>query len=91
MTSSSLNRAESAPVPHHAAALPPTPMDRLALLVMLSGTFMVVMDFFVVNVALPAIQRELHASAGAQQFVVAGYGLANATGLITGGRLGDML
>ncbi|MDF3838146.1 MFS transporter, partial [Cupriavidus basilensis] len=63
----------------------------LALPVMLSGTFMVVMDFFVVNVALPAIQRELHASAGALQFVVAGYGLANAAGLITGGRLGDML
>ncbi|AJG22864.1 MFS transporter [Cupriavidus basilensis] len=91
MTFSSLNRAESAPVPHHAAASSPTAMDRLALLVMLSGTFMVVTDFFIVNVALPAIQRELHASAGALQFVVAGYGLANATGLITGGRLGDML
>ncbi|WP_420992339.1 hypothetical protein ACKI2N_030405 [Cupriavidus sp. 30B13] len=40
---------------------------RLALPVMLCGTFMVVMDFFIVNVALPAIQRELHASAGALQ------------------------
>ncbi|EHP44343.1 major facilitator superfamily protein [Cupriavidus basilensis OR16] len=91
MPSSSLDRAESAPVPHHAAASSPSSMDRLALLVMLSGTFMVVMDFFIVNVALPAIQRELHASAGALQCVVAGYGLANAAGLITGGRLGDML
>jgi EmrB/QacA subfamily drug resistance transporter len=80
----------SAPIAPHPAARSPAGA-RLALLVMLSGTFMVVMDFFIVNVALPAIQRELHASAGALQFVVAGYGLANAAGLITGGRLGDML
>jgi EmrB/QacA subfamily drug resistance transporter len=61
-----------------------------ALLVMLSGTFMVVLDFFIVNVALPSIQHDLHASAGALQFVVVGYGLANAAALITGGRLGDI-
>jgi len=62
----------------------------LALLVMLSGTFMVVLDFFIVNVALPSIQRDLHAGAGALQLVVIGYGLANAAMLITGGRLGDI-
>jgi EmrB/QacA subfamily drug resistance transporter len=62
----------------------------LALLVMLSGTFMVVLDFFIVNVALPSIRRDLDASAGALQLVVAGYGLANAAALITGGRLGDI-
>ena len=32
---------------------------RLALWVMLSGTFLVVLDFFIVNVALPSMQREL--------------------------------
>jgi EmrB/QacA subfamily drug resistance transporter len=64
--------------------------NRLALLVMLSGTFMVVLDFFIVNVALPALQADLHASAGTLQMVVAGYGLANAAGLVTGGRLGDI-
>lgn len=63
---------------------------RLPLLVMLSGTFMVVLDFFIVNVALPALQSDLAASSAAVQFVVAGYGLANAAGLITGGRLGDL-
>jgi EmrB/QacA subfamily drug resistance transporter len=63
---------------------------RLALLVMLSGTFMVVLDFFIVNVALPALQHDLHATAGTVQMVVAGYGLANAAGLVTGGRLGDL-
>ncbi|MDQ0589642.1 MFS transporter [Variovorax paradoxus] len=62
----------------------------LGLWVMLSGTFLVVLDFFIVNVALPSMQRELHASAGTLQMVVAGYGLATAAGLVTGGRLGDM-
>lgn len=62
----------------------------LALLVMLSGTFMVVLDFFIVNVAIPSIQHDLDASTGALQFVVIGYGLANAAVLIIGGRLGDI-
>jgi len=62
----------------------------LALLVMLSGTFMAVLDFFIVNVALPSIQQDFHASAGMLQLVVVGYGLANAAMLITGGRLGDL-
>lgn len=62
----------------------------LALLVMLSGTFMVVLDFFIVNVAIPSIQHDLHASAAALQLIVIGYGLANAAALITGGRLGDI-
>jgi EmrB/QacA subfamily drug resistance transporter len=63
---------------------------RLPLLVMLSGTLLVVLDFFIVNVALPAIQQDLHASSSALQWIVAGYGLATAAGLITGGRLGDL-
>ena len=70
-----------------AAADRPSP---IALLVMLSGTFMVVLDFFIVNVAIPSIQHELHASSGALQLIVIGYGLANAAALITGGRLGDI-
>lgn len=62
----------------------------LTLPIILTGTFMVILDFFIVNVTLPAMQRELHASAAAIQFVVAGYGLTYAVGLITGGRLGDL-
>lgn len=61
-----------------------------ALLVILSGTFMVTLDFFIVNIAIPSLQQELHADSGAIQLVVAGYGLALAVGLITGGRLGDL-
>src|ERR671931_2363121 len=62
-----------------------------ALPVVLAGTFMVVLDFFIVNVAMPAMQSELHASTGAIEWVVAGYGLTFATLLITAGRLGDQL
>ena len=52
---------------------------------------MVVLDFFIVNVALPSIQSRLHASSGAIEWVVAGYGLTSAVFLITAGRLGDRL
>jgi MFS family permease len=54
------------------------------------GTFMIVLDFFVVNVALPSMQAGLHASASAIEWVVAGYGLTCAVLLIAGGRLGDL-
>lgn len=64
--------------------------SRGALPVLLAGTFISLLDFFIVNVALPGIQRNLHAGPSAVQFVVAGYGLALAAGLITAGRLGDL-
>jgi EmrB/QacA subfamily drug resistance transporter len=59
------------------------------LAVILCGTFVYVLDFFVVNVALPSIQRDLAASSAAIEWVVAGYGLTSAAFLVTGGRLGD--
>jgi EmrB/QacA subfamily drug resistance transporter len=62
----------------------------LALALILSGTFMVTLDFFIVNVAIPSMQSRLHASGSQMEFVVAGYGLAIAALLITGGRLGDL-
>ena len=51
--------------------------------VVLAGTFMVVLDFFIVNVALPSIQSGLHASTGSIEWIVAGYGLTTAVLLIT--------
>jgi EmrB/QacA subfamily drug resistance transporter len=62
-----------------------------ALPVVLTGTFMVVLDFFIVNVALPSMQASLHASSGALEWVAAGYGLTSAVFLITGARLGDRI
>ena len=73
------------------AAFSPTRSHWLPLPVILAGTFMVVLDFFIVNVALPSMQAHLHASNGAIEWVVAGYGLTNAVFLITGARLGDRL
>jgi EmrB/QacA subfamily drug resistance transporter len=57
--------------------------------IVLAGTFMVVLDFFIVNVALPSMQTRLHASDGAIEWIVAGYSLTSAVLLIAAGRLGD--
>jgi EmrB/QacA subfamily drug resistance transporter len=59
--------------------------------VLLAGAFMVVLDFFIVNVALPSIATELGAGESSLEWVVAGYGLTFAAFLITAGRLGDGL
>jgi EmrB/QacA subfamily drug resistance transporter len=68
-----------------------TPTPWAALPVLLVGAFMVVLDFFIVNVALPSIATDLDASDSALEWVVAGYGLTFAAFLITAGRLGDDL
>ncbi len=60
------------------------------LAVVLCAALMVVLDTFIVNVALPSIERELHASFAEVQLVSAGYTLAYAVLLVTGGRLGDL-
>ena len=46
------------------------------LFVLLIGVFMAILDFFIVNVALPSAQAELHASTAGIQWVVAAYGIA---------------
>lgn len=60
------------------------------LVVVLSAALVVVLDTFIVNVALPSLQRSLHASFADLQLVVAGYTLAFAILLVTGGRMGDL-
>src|SRR6202789_3946423 len=62
-----------------------------ALPVVLSATFMSVFDIFVVNVAAPSIQHDLHASSSILELVVAGYSFSYAAGLVTGARLGDLV
>jgi EmrB/QacA subfamily drug resistance transporter len=57
----------------------------------MAGTFMIVLDFFIVNVALPSMQSDLHASSTALEWVVAGYGLTISTFLIIAGRVGDRI
>lgn len=62
----------------------------LALAILLLGQFMALLDVTIVNVAVPAIGRDLRASGAELQLVVAGYTIAYAAGLITGARLGDL-
>lgn len=61
------------------------------LLVLLTGAFMAQFDFFVVNVAAPAIQKGLSASSGELELIVGIYAFGYASGLVLGGRLGDLL
>ena len=60
------------------------------LTVLLSAMFMAQFDFFVVNVAAPTLAVELHTGPAALELIVGGYAFAYASGMITGGRLGDL-
>src|SRR3954451_6184813 len=61
----------------------------LPLTVLLSGTFLIVLDFFIVNVALPSVQVDLGAGDTTLAWLVAGYGLTFGGLLLLAGRLGD--
>src|SRR5689334_22425343 len=66
------------------------PRRWLILFVILAAECMDLVDGTVVTIAAPAIRTDLHAGTTALQWIVGGYALAFAVGLITGGRLGDM-
>ncbi len=86
MASASRPAAVAAP----SAAAEPFAGRWLALPVVLAAMFMAQFDLYVVNVSLPLLQHDLHAGQAALQLIVGGYAFMYATGLITGGRLGDM-
>jgi EmrB/QacA subfamily drug resistance transporter len=67
----------------------PHPRRWAILAIVLAAECMDLLDGTIVNVALPAIRRHLHASDAALQWIAGGYAFAIAVGLITGGRLGD--
>ncbi|MGW0995416.1 MFS transporter [Streptomyces sp. NPDC002523] len=74
-------------------ALSEPPADRarwLALAIVMAAAFMDLVDVTIVNIAIPSIQRDAGASFSQIQWITAGYALAFAAGLITGGRLGDI-
>lgn len=58
--------------------------------ILLVGTLLPPLDFFIVNVALPSIRGELGASSSAEQLVISSYAALYAVTLTTGGRLGDL-
>ncbi|WP_434590874.1 MFS transporter [Streptomyces sp. A5-4] len=74
-------------------SLPPEQTDRrrwFALAIVMTAAFMDLVDVTIVNIAIPSIQEGLDATFSSIQWITAGYALAFAAGLITGGRLGDI-
>lgn len=67
-----------------------TPRRGLAIGILLFASFMDLLDVTIVQVALPSIGADLAASEAQLEWIVSGYLLAFAVGLITGGRLGDL-
>src|SRR5580765_650737 len=62
---------------------------KVLLALILTGQFMAVLDASIVNVAIPTIRRDLHATGAELQLIVASYIIAYAVLLITGARLGQ--
>ncbi|HSX28193.1 MAG TPA: MFS transporter [Candidatus Saccharimonadales bacterium] len=65
-------------------------MRTVALVVVALAFVMDLLDSTIVNIAIPSIQTNLGASYSAIQWLVAGYALAFALLLVTGGRMGDV-
>lgn len=64
--------------------------NALKLIVILFAQLLTIMDIFIINVSIPSIQRDIHASNGEMQLIIASYLIGFASFLITGGRLGDL-
>ena len=62
----------------------------IALVIVALAFVMDLLDSTIVNVAIPSIRTNLGASYAAIQWIVAGYSLAFAILLVTGGRMGDV-
>jgi len=60
------------------------------LALVLAAECMDLLDGTIVNVAAPTIHADLHAGAASLEWIIGGYALAFAAGLIAGGRLGDI-
>ena len=69
------------------------PTDRrwIALAVIVTAQFMVVLDVAIVNVALPTIKTDLHFSEESLQWVVTAYSILFGGVLLLGGRMADLL
>jgi EmrB/QacA subfamily drug resistance transporter len=72
-----------------AHSLVPDPRRWVGHFAALAAPFLGVLDFFIVNLALPQIQDRLGATFSQQELVIALYGLSYAVFVVTGGRLGD--
>src|ERR1700754_1916270 len=76
--------------PVHTTGVPTRPaLTSAGLVTVLLGAALPIIDFFIVNVALPTIDADLQASTATLELVAAAYGIAFAVLLVLGGRLGD--
>src|ERR1700712_1110836 len=69
----------------------PRSRSTLTLLAVALATFMTYLDNNIVNVAMPAIQHELHLTISGLEWVVSAYILVFASLLLAGGRLADVV
>lgn len=69
----------------------PTRQAWLALIVLLAGMFIALLDTTIVNVALPTIRTTLDASEATLSWIISGYALAFGLTLIPAGRIGDRI
>ena len=76
---------------HHHASQFTSRQRTIALIIVALAFVMDLLDTTIVNIAIPSIQSELGATYASIQWITAGYALAFATLLITGGRLGDVV
>ena len=88
-------RAAEASVPPATGGRPPAPVvpQRAwnALIVLMVGMFMALLDTTIVNVALPTIRTSLNASEATLSWIISGYALAFGLALIPSGRVGDRI
>jgi MFS family permease len=83
MTTTELSQRTNGPAPY--------PQRWPAAIVMITAALMDLIDGTIVNVALPTIRRDYHASGPALEWVVSAYLLALAATPITAGRVGDLI
>jgi EmrB/QacA subfamily drug resistance transporter len=73
-----------------ASDAPPDPKRWIALVILSSALFIIVLDNTILNVAVPTIIREFNTQVASLQWVISGYSLVFASLLISFGRLGDI-
>ncbi|WP_446664928.1 MFS transporter [Flexivirga sp. B27] len=86
-TARPVSRPSSKTVP--TSSHPESSAGWLPLAALLAGVFVVVLDFFIVNVALPSMQQDLHTDDTGVEWVIAGFGLTYGGLLLAGARAGD--
>lgn len=82
--------SETVTIPAVRTTAAPPALGGPGLFTVLLAAALPLVDFFIVNVALPTIGTDLAASEAVLELVVAGYGVAYAVLLVLGGRLGDL-